>query len=178
MTQPTSNHSSATPMTEEEAMEFAAQVFQVAREGDAAMLDRLLEKGLPPNLRNHKGDSLLMLASYHGHQDAARVLLKHGADPDLCNDSGQMPLAGAAFKGDLEMARLLLDNDADVNGAGPDGKTALMMAAMFNRVAIIDLLLERGADPTARDARGLDALASARAMGALDSIARLGGEPA
>ena len=44
------------------------------------MLGRLLASGLPANLRNHKGDTLLMLASYHGHLDAVRVLLEHGAD--------------------------------------------------------------------------------------------------
>ncbi|WP_263140988.1 ankyrin repeat domain-containing protein [Pseudomonas sp. RIT-PI-AD] len=168
-----SNPAAGTPMTEEEAIEFANQVFQVAREGDADMLGRLLEKGLAPNLRNHKGDSLLMLASYHGHHRAVEVLLQHGADPELRNDNGQVPLAGAAFKGDLEMVRLLLDGGADVEGAGADGKTVLMMAAMFNRVAIIDLLLERGADPAARDGRGIDALGAAQAMGAEDSIARL-----
>ncbi|MBX8592054.1 ankyrin repeat domain-containing protein, partial [Pseudomonas cichorii] len=46
-------------MTDDEAAEFAEQVFEVARQGDALMLSRLLEKGLPVNLRNHKGDTLL-----------------------------------------------------------------------------------------------------------------------
>ena len=61
-------------MTPEEAAEFTEQVFNKAREGDAAMLAALLSKGLPANLRNHKGDTLLMLASYHGHHEAVRVL--------------------------------------------------------------------------------------------------------
>ena len=34
-------------MTDDEALEFAEQVFDVARRGDAVMLDKLLEKGLP-----------------------------------------------------------------------------------------------------------------------------------
>ncbi|NVL43568.1 ankyrin repeat domain-containing protein, partial [Pseudomonas syringae pv. actinidiae] len=34
-------------MTEDEAAEFAEQVFDVARQGNAVMLERLLEKGLP-----------------------------------------------------------------------------------------------------------------------------------
>ena len=80
-------------MTEEEAAEFAEQVFNKAREGDAAMLAALLSKGLPVNLRNHKGDTLLMLASYHGHVDAVRVLLEHKADPEIRNDNGQSFIA-------------------------------------------------------------------------------------
>lgn len=68
-------------MTAEEAAEFTEQVFNVARQGDAQMLDELASSGLPVNLRNHKGDTLLMLASYYGHVDAVQVLLKHKADP-------------------------------------------------------------------------------------------------
>ncbi len=139
-------------MTEEEAAEFAEQVFDVARKGDAAMLAALLSKGLPANLRNHKGDTLLMLASYHGHADAVRVLLEYQADPEIRNANGQSPIAGAAFKGDLAMVKLLIEGGAQVEGASADGRTALMMAAMFNRTAIVEYLLGQGADPHATDA--------------------------
>ncbi|KPY59980.1 Ankyrin domain protein, partial [Pseudomonas syringae pv. spinaceae] len=124
-------------MTEDEAAEFAEQVFDVARQGNAVMLERLLEKGLPADLRNHKGDTLLMLASYHGHQDAVRVLLNHKADPEIRNDNGQSPIAGAAFKGDMAVVKLLVEAGANVEGAAADGRTALMMAAMFNRKEIV-----------------------------------------
>ena len=96
-------------MTPEEAADFAEQVFNKAREGDAAMLAALLSKGLPPNLRNHKGDTLLMLASYHGHVEAVKVLLEHKADPEIRNDNGQSPIQGAAFKGDLAMVQTLVE---------------------------------------------------------------------
>jgi ankyrin repeat protein len=71
-------------------------------------------------------DSLLMLASYHGHLATSRALLARGADPALANDRGQTPLAGAAFKSDVAMASLLLDHGAAVGGAGPDGRTLLL----------------------------------------------------
>ena len=60
-------------MNDDEAAAFAEEVFDRARKGDADMLGRLLEKGLPVNLRNGNGDTLLMLASYHGHLEAVRV---------------------------------------------------------------------------------------------------------
>jgi uncharacterized protein len=167
------SNTGAPEMTAEEMQEFANQVFDVARKGDASMLGRLLEKDLPPNLRNHKGDSLLMLASYHGHLDAARVLLEHGADPNTRNDNGQSPLAGAGFKGNLAMATLLLDHGAEVDATTPDGKTALMMAAMFNRVDIVELLVARGANPHAEDINGVTALSIAQGMGAQDTPGRL-----
>jgi len=157
----------------EEAAEFAEQVFNKAREGDAAMLAALMSRGLPPNLRNHKGDTLLMLASYHGHVDAVKVLLEHKADPEIRNDNGQSPIAGAAFKGDLEMVKTLIEGGAQVEGASFDGRTALMMAAMFNRTEIIKYLISKGADPKAKDANEITALDAAKTMGANDSVALL-----
>ena len=158
---------------DDDMIAFASEVFDVARRGDAAMLAALLNKGLPPNLRNDKGDSLVMLASYHGHADAVRVLLEHEADANLRNDNGQTPIAGAAFKGFRDVIETLLEHGADVEGASPDGRTALMIAAMFNRVEIVELLIARGADPDARDAGGFCARDAAEKMGAPDTAARL-----
>jgi ankyrin repeat protein len=160
---------------DDETIAFAQKVFHLVRTGDAEILGSLLHQGLPANLCNHKGDSLLMLASYHGHFDTARLLLEHGADTEMRNDHGQTPIAGAAYKGDGAMVRLLLDHGADVEGAAPDGKTALMLAAMFNRVAIVDMLMAAGANCDARDVRGMSALDAAHAMGASDTLARLAG---
>tara|TARA_Y100001951_G_scaffold8646_1_gene5423 strand:- start:412 stop:1041 length:630 start_codon:yes stop_codon:yes gene_type:complete len=147
---------------------FAEQVFDSARNGDSARLGELLAQGMPANLRNHAGDSLLMLASYHGHLEASRTLLAYGADPQLRNQRGHTPLAGAAFKGDLAMVELLLEHGADVEGRCEDGKTALMMAAMFNRTDIVEYLIAQGADPRATDATGATPLAAAALMGAQD----------
>ena len=150
---------SAPPALDEDTLAFARKVFEHARAGRAQELAELLDMGLPPNLLNENGDSLLMLACYHGHADAARALLAHGGDPALANDRGQTPLAAAAFKGELAVARVLLEGGADVNGSGPDGRTALMTAAMFNRTEMVDLLLAHGADIEVRDAKGLTAQA-------------------
>jgi hypothetical protein len=154
-------------------IDIAREVFELARSGDAAMLAAVIAKGVPPNLRNEKGDSLLMLASYHGHVDAVRTLAELGADPNLRNDNGQTPIAGAAFKGFSEVIETLLAHGADVEGASPDGRTALMIAAMFNRTEIVDLLLAHGANPQARDAAGNTPLDAANRMGAPDTPAKL-----
>lgn len=143
-----SSQAAPATMTDDETAAFAEQVFERARQGDADMLGRLLASGLPANLRNHKGDTLLMLASYHGHHEAVRVLLAQGADPLIANDNGQLPIAGAAFKGDLAMIRLLVEHGVPVDAAAQDGRTALMLTAMFNRSEILDYLLAQG--PTRR----------------------------
>lgn len=155
---------------DEDTLGFVRKMFGLARAGAAEELGMYLDHGLPPNLRNERGDSLLMLACYHGHADAARVLLDHGADPEIMNDASQTPLAGAAFKGDLPVVTLLLDRGARLDTAGPNGKTALMFAVMFNRTEIARLMLDRGADPFHRDADGNSMLDAARKMGAVDTL--------
>ena len=151
---------------EHEAMTLIREAFAHARAGATADLTQLLDRGVPPDVRNEKGDSLLMLASYHGHAETTRLLLARGADPELANDRGQTPLQGVAFKGDLAVVGALLEGGAAVDGGGPDGKTALMFAAMFDRLEVVELLLARGADPLRRDTRGASAGDLADAMGA------------
>ena len=163
----------ASPDRQAELQQHLKEMFNLARSGDAVTLARLLDLGVPADLRNEKGDTLLMLACYHGHFDAARVLLQHGADPELYNDNGQLPLAAAAFKDYREIAELLLARGAKVDGAAPDGRTALMMAAMFNRSAMLELMLAHGGDPHARNAKGLSAKDLALAMGAPETARQL-----
>jgi len=95
---------------ERNALELARSAFDLARSGDVVGLRRILDLGLSPDARNERGDSLLMLASYHGRLDATALLLSRGASPDLANDAGQTPLAGAASRETPPMARLLLDS--------------------------------------------------------------------
>jgi len=123
----------------------ARTAFQNAGAGDSTHLAWMLDAGLPVNLRNERGDTLLMLASYHGQLDTVRLLLTRGANPEQANDQGQTPLAGVAFKGNVAMAELLLQHGARVDGAGADGRTPLMFAAMFDRLEVLELLLARGA---------------------------------
>jgi len=136
------NTTASPPALDEETIAFAGRVFHCARIGHAADLDELLRMGLPANLRNDKGDTLLMLATYHEHTDCVRLLLEANADPDIANDRGQTPLAAACFRGNQEIVQLLLRHGAKVDGHGETGRTALMMAAMFNRSEIVELLLE------------------------------------
>ncbi len=157
----------AAPEMNAETYEMIQQLFQLVRSDDAARLQGLFERGFDaPNIRDGKGNTLLMLASYNGQLETTRVLLEHGGDPQLANDMGQIPLAGAAFKGDTEMTRLLIEHGADVNARMADGKTPLMFAAMFNRLEIIDLLLAHGADASLQTNEGLTARGLAQAMGA------------
>ena len=94
------------------AVDLANKIFDLAREGSTAALAQYVEAGVPANLTNHKGDTLLMLAAYHGHADTAAMLLRRGADPDVLNDRGQSVVAGAVFKDHEEVVRVLYEGVA------------------------------------------------------------------
>ncbi|GAA5895903.1 ankyrin repeat domain-containing protein [Sporobolomyces salmoneus] len=104
----------------QEAIAYAQQFFDAARAGAVDILQPPLEAGLPPNLTNSKGDTLVMLAAYHGHIEAVRLLLKHGADPNRLNDRGQSPLSGAIFKNEEAVVEALLDGGADPDIGQPN----------------------------------------------------------
>jgi ankyrin repeat protein len=122
---------------DEETLALAHRLFEAAREGDSAVLRSYLDAGAPANMTNSSGDSLLMLAAYHGHAEAVQLLLHHQADPNAANDRGQTPLAGAVFKGFTDVARVLLDAGADADAGTPTAREA---AHMFARTEIQALL--------------------------------------
>lgn len=129
----------------------------LARRGDTAPLERMLRHGLPANLADGRGNSLLMLASYHGHLETARMLLRHGAEVDRRNDRGQTPLGGVAFKGYADVATLLLEHGANVEADNGGGTTPLMFAALFGRHDVAALLQRHGASARRRNRLGLSA---------------------
>ncbi|KAF7760679.1 hypothetical protein Agabi119p4_10088 [Agaricus bisporus var. burnettii] len=87
-----------------ETLAFAERMFEAARSGNSELLVPAIEAGLPVNLTNTKGNTLLMLAAYAGHLDLTKALLDKGADPNRENDLGQSIMAGAVFKTHNEVA--------------------------------------------------------------------------
>lgn len=125
--------------------ELQEMAIQCARSGESEVLESMIKAGMPVNLCDEKGNSLLMLATYNQHLDTSRMLLENGADTELRNDRGQTPLGGVAFKGYIALAELLLEYGADVNADNGGGKAPLMFATMFGRFKMRKLLKLRGA---------------------------------
>jgi ankyrin repeat protein len=134
---PTSRPSSEDgPAPVPEVLEVSAKVFDLARQGDTAALAAYVDAGTPVNLTNDRGDTLLMLAAYHGNAETVFALLQRGADPDRANDRGQTPLAGAVFKSEQQVIDALLEAGADPAAGVP---SAIDTARMFGN----DKLLAR-----------------------------------
>jgi hypothetical protein len=121
---------------DEALIELATKIFGFARSGETRDLVVYLDAGTPVNLANDRGDTLIMLAAYHGHADTVQALLDHGADPNKANDVGQTPLAGAVFKGEDEVITALVAGGADPNAGSP---SAIEAARMFGKDDLLSL---------------------------------------
>ncbi|MGZ3145138.1 ankyrin repeat domain-containing protein [Lentzea chajnantorensis] len=128
-------------LTEEE-LAFLQSMFDLARTGDTERLAEALDAGVPVNLTNGAGDSLLVLAAYHNHSDTVAALLERGADTGRVNDRGQTALGAAVFRRSERSVRLLLEAGADP-ALGP--RSALDVARFFDLPEMLELLGSRTA---------------------------------
>lgn len=128
---------------DDELIAFATRLFALARAGETEPLAAYLDAGVDANLANQSGDTLVMLAAYHGHADTVRAILQRGADANRVNDRGQTPLAGAVFKGEAAVVRELVAGGADPRAGTP---SPVATAQMFGREDLLALLRAAG-DP-------------------------------
>ena len=125
---------------DQEALDFAHQMFDLARDGQTERLAAYVDAGLPVNLTNDKGDSLLMLAAYHSHPHTVRALLDRGADVDRTNDRGQTALTAAVFRRSDDTVTALLGAGASPSAGSP---SAIETANFFDLPDMLALLVPR-----------------------------------
>ncbi|WBQ05034.1 ankyrin repeat domain-containing protein [Kribbella sp. CA-293567] len=126
----------AEALTEAE-LDYLRSLFDLARDGRSAELAAAVDAGVPVNLTNGAGDSLLILAAYHDHPETVAALLSRGADTARVNDRGQTALAAAVFRQSTDSVTQLLDAGADP-ALGP--KSALDIARFFELPEMLALL--------------------------------------
>lgn len=117
-----------------EAVELAHRIFDLARAGSVDELVAYVDAGVPVDLTDAAGNTVLMLAAYHGHVSLVGALAARGAAVDRMNDRGQTPLAGAAFKGELGVLEVLLSAGADPTLGTP---SALETARFFGKQELV-----------------------------------------
>lgn len=124
---------------DQELQELAGKVFDFARNGQTDQLAEYLEHGVPVDLANQNGDTLVMLAAYKGHADTVAMLAKRGADVNKLNDRGQSPLAGAIFKKEESVIEALIAAGASPTVGTP---SAVDTATMFGQEELAARLRE------------------------------------
>lgn len=127
-----------------EMADFADRLFELARAGRTERLARYLDDGVPVDLSDERGDTLLMLAARHGHAGTVRALAARGADPERPNDRGRRPLEGAVFEREAEVVRALLEAGADPRTGSP---SAVETARTFGGAEFLALFDETAPPP-------------------------------
>jgi ankyrin repeat protein len=127
-------------------------------------------KGIQIDIRNHAGETPLMMAALKAQVDAATALVAHGA---AVQKDGWSPLHYAATGGSAAIVRLLLSKGAALEARSPNGSTPLMMAARYGNEEAVDALLAAGGDRTLKNDLGMDASAFAASAGRDKLAARL-----
>jgi ankyrin repeat protein len=118
----------------------ATELFTAITDGDAAAVERLLERHRDlVDSRDEKGLSPVLAALYRGRSDIAAAILRRGP---------KLSVYEAAAAGDIARVREIVGADpAQANGLAPDGYSPLGLAAFFKRREVVRYLLEAGADP-------------------------------
>lgn len=67
-------------------------IFSYARHGRVEEIEKLLGKGLPVDVRDTYGNTLLIIACQNGNKRVAKAVLRRGANINARNHKGNTPL--------------------------------------------------------------------------------------
>ncbi|GAA4112060.1 ankyrin repeat domain-containing protein [Enteractinococcus coprophilus] len=123
----TDNEAQEQPELTDEQIAFLNTLFDYAREGQVQALSSVIDQGIPVDLRNHNGDTFLILAAYREQAQIIDVLLARDADVNALNNRGQSALTCAVFMQNTAIAKTLLDAGADPD-LGPQSARATISA--------------------------------------------------
>ena len=85
---------------------------------------------LDPNLKQHNGDTALIVAAFWGHTDVAKALLDISADPFITNSEGMTARMIAEREGHHEILGIL--RDCEVEWQFHSQRTSNFSAAIRN----------------------------------------------
>ena len=147
----------------------APGIYEAVVAGDAELVDKLLQSGMPAQVLTPAGDTPLCLALRQGRPDIAINLVLHGADPNTPGLGKHTPVALASLRRHPTLLQTMLEAGGNPNkpfgspvssdflALVPDGYlksemkrehkiTPLMAASARGDVEAVTLLLKHGAD--------------------------------
>lgn len=129
----------------------ATPILSAFKFGDAAVANALFDLGVPIDVADGNGITMLGRAVLNNEVEMARALIARGADVNVVDKQGMTPLLWAANVdfGDAEMVTLLLQAGARPDARTKDGLTPLELAKKWGHVNLIPAL-ERPAATAAR----------------------------
>ena len=128
-----------------------APIHKAARRGNVKEIERLLDNGTDPNVKNKQGQTPLHIAAAYGRDDALKLLLKCGANAEARDYDNRSALYLAALKNRTGVIECLLASGAKLEGQnGKFDQTALFAAVQNGRKNAAEVLIKHGADVNAK----------------------------
>lgn len=139
--------SSPRPRPRPAAIALATRMYDAARQGDAELLQHAIAAGVPPNLTNEKGDTLVCLRPVETTTPRASV--------DSLPPPFPVLLLLSSSSGPSSAHRCGAEQDSRLT------KNQVMLAAYHGHADLVRFLVQHGADPNRLNDRGQSPLAGA-----------------
>lgn len=125
-------------MTNGLSLEVIEGTFDLARQGRTGPLGEMIDAGVPVDVRNPRGDTLLIVATYAERLETVKDLVRRGADLNAVNANGQTALACAVFRRNEQLLRLLLDAGADQDAGAHTARQIADQFGLTDMRAVLD----------------------------------------
>jgi ankyrin repeat protein len=143
----------------------ADRLLLAATRGDAAGVEAALKAGAPVDVRDGRGRTALLVATYGNRVEVARALIQAGADVNAKDAIEDSPFLYAGAEGQTEILKLTLAAGADLSSTNRYGGTALIPAAHHGHVDNVRVLLGTRIDVDHVNRLGWTALLEAVILG-------------
>lgn len=145
---------------------YSQRAVEAAEKGDVALLQLLIEAGVPFNERGSTG--LMHVAAQNGQTKTVAYLIAKGAKVYATNAAGQTPLHLAAAHGKAEVVELLLKAGGRVGVFDNQGCTPLHAAVRGGNAEIVNRLIMAGGKVDAISCEGKTPLHLAAESGSVE----------
>ena len=119
-------------------------IFDSIQSGNIPGVKEFLDAGVPVNLTDEEGWSLLHHAAACGQVEVIRFLQEKGCYIDAVDSNGRTALHYAVANGFVESVRALIEMGSDVNALDNEHTTPLQWAVMSEQYAVMEALIEHG----------------------------------
>jgi len=146
------------PQEENNELSVADRLVRAAAQGQADIVQELLNKYVDKVDAKSSGKTCLQVASHQGHLELVSLLLSRSASLEVADDDGDTALHYAAFGNQSEVMETLIKKGAVVDCSNRGRCTPLHVAVNKQFPACVNILLKYGCDVNIQDSYGDTAL--------------------
>ena len=124
------------------AQESTLDLLTAVEKQDSKLVSEILKSKPNLEIKDHKGRTALMIATYNEDTEIAKMLISAGANVNAQDEMLNSPFLYAGASGFVPILKLCLANGADFNIFNRYGGTALIPAAERRHVEVVQILMQ------------------------------------